>query len=53
MQMGRVTADPSAFLGNVLLKLLGSFWEQVLKRPRRELLQAVTSPIDVREYVMP
>jgi len=53
MEMRRVTADPTDFLGAVLLKLLGSFWGQVLKRPHSELVKAVTSPADIREYVIP
>jgi DNA polymerase III delta prime subunit len=53
MEMRRVSADPSDFLSDVLLKLLGVFWEQVLKRPFSELIRSVTSQSDVRERIMP
>ena len=53
MEMRRVSADMSDFLSDVLLKLIGVFWEQILNRPYSELIRAVTSPTDVRELVMP
>jgi GTPase SAR1 family protein len=53
MEMRRVSADVSDFLSDVLLKLIGVFWEEVLNRPYSELIKAVTNPADVRELVMP
>jgi hypothetical protein len=53
MEMRRVSADASDFLSDVLLKLIGVFWEEILNRPYSELIRAVTSPADVRELVMP
>jgi hypothetical protein len=53
MEMRRVSADASDFLSDVLLNLIGVFWEQILNRPYSELIRAVTNPADVRELVMP
>src|ERR1043165_4333439 len=53
MEMRRLSQDTSEFLGDVLLKLIGVFWERILKRPYSQLIRAVTSPADVREQLLP